>query len=228
MKLILNGENAMRFKTTAQLVGRCRRAAGVAAVGVVFAWPVGAATAPSPVLLCLAPASAQMPGIDSEEAVAAVGEVFKRYLAGPKVRLESLTARLASQAGEEAKEKHCDYVLYTTVKQERKSSSGFLQHLAAGAVEGGASQVAANSGSTGTRVVARAAEGGAANAYYYSSFTRSSDRLTLTARLETADRAVVSEKTEKRKASSDGEDLLTPSVERAGENIIGAVSGAHP
>jgi hypothetical protein len=169
-----------------------------------------------------------MSGMNSEDAVAAVGEVFKRYLAGPKVRLESLTARLASQAGEEAREKHCDYVLYTTVAQERKTSSGFLGRIAAGALQNGASQVAANASSTGTRVAASAAAGGAASTYYYSSFTRSSDRLTLTARLEAADGTLVSEKTEKRKASSDGEDLLTPLVERAAETIVGAVSGARP
>jgi hypothetical protein len=166
--------------------------------------------------------------MNSEDAIAAVGEVFERYLGGPKVRLESLAARLASQAREEAREKHCDYVLYTTVAQVRKTSSGFLERIAAGALEGGASQVAANASSTGTRVAARAAAGGAANTYYYSSFTRSSDRLTLTARLEAADGALVSEKTEKRKASSDGEDLLTPLVVRASEIIVGAVSGAQP
>jgi hypothetical protein len=129
----------MRFSTTAQLARRYRRAACGAALGAVFAWPAGAAPAPSPVQLCLVPASAQMSGMNSEDAIAAVGEVFARYLAGPKVRLESLTARL-----------------------------------------------------------------------------------------EAADGALVSEKTEKRKASSDGEDLLTPLVVHASEIIVGAVSGAQP
>jgi hypothetical protein len=139
-----------------------------------------------------------------------------------------LTARLATQAREEAQEKHCDYVLYATVTQKRKSSSGILERFAAGAVEGGASQVAASASDTGTRVVARAAAGGASNTYYYSSFTRSSDRLTLTTRLEANEGVLVSENTEKRKASSDGEDLLTPLVVHASESIVGAVSGARP
>ena len=200
--------------------------ASIAALGVVFAGPAGAASTP-PVQLCLAPASAQMSGMNGEDAVAAVDEVFKRYLAGPKVRLEPLTARLASQARLEAREKHCDYVLYTTVTQVRKTSSGFLEHIAAGAVAGGASQVASNASSTGARVAASAVAGGASHTYYYSSFTRSNDRLTLTARLEAADGAVVAEKTDKRKASSDGEDLLTPLVVNASEIIVGAMSGAQ-
>jgi len=46
--------------------------------------------------------------------------------------------------------------------------------------------------------------------------------MTLGYRLETADGKVLVEKKEKRKATSDGEDLLTPMVARAAEAIVAA------
>ncbi|MEJ1963468.1 MAG: hypothetical protein WDO56_18685 [Gammaproteobacteria bacterium] len=194
---------------------------------LVAAQAAAAAPGAGAIHVCLAPPSAQMPGVSSGDATAAVRNVFKSYLAGPSLAVEMLDARLASQAREEAKQKHCGYVLYTTVAQERKKSSGFLGRIAAGALQSGASQVAASSGSTGTRVLASATAGGAASTYY-SSFTESSDKMTLTARLESADGSLVSENTEKRKASSDGEDLLSPLVERAAERIVSAMTGAKP
>ncbi len=187
-----------------------------------------AANGESPVHLCIAPPSAQIPGMDSEAALAAVRDVFTTYLAGPKVRIEPLTARLASQAREEASQKRCAYVLFTKVNQERKTkSTGLLGRIAAGALQSGASQVAANSGSTGTRVLASAAAGGAS----YSNFgysTQTSDQLTLTARLEAGDGRLLSEKVDKRKAASDGEDLLTPLVERAAEAVVSAMRPTKP
>ena len=73
------------------------------------------------------------------------------------------------------------------------------------------------------RVAAGAAAGAASSAvsdYAYGS--RSKDELTLKYRLETGAGAVLAEKSEKRKAKSDGEDLLTPVVQRASEAIVEA------
>jgi hypothetical protein len=207
------------------------RLTGVASVSVLCVlgtMPMIAAAAESPVRLCLAPPSAQMPGVNSEDALASVRTVFTTYLTGPSLRVEPLTARLASQTREEAKQKGCTYVLYTKVNQERKTkSTGLLGRIAAGALQNGASQVAASSGSAGTRVLASAAAGGAASTYY-GSYTQTSDKLTLTTRLEAGDGRLLSEKTETRKAGSDGEDLLTPMVERASETVVGAMSKGKP
>jgi hypothetical protein len=214
MKLTKNREKAMRLCFTALCV-------------LVTAQAGAATPSASSVRVCLVSPRAQIPGVSADESAAAVRDAFKSFLTGPNLGVEVLSARLTSQAREEAKQKDCRYVLYTTVTQERKMKSGLLGRIAAGAVESGASQVAANAGSTGTRVLARAAAGGAGSAYY-SSFTRSSDKLTLTARLESADGSVLSQSSEKRKANSDGEDLLTPLVERVAERIVTAVSGVAP
>jgi hypothetical protein len=74
-------------------------------------------------------------------------------------------------------------------------------------------------------VAASAAAGAAsAAAWDFATAVRTKDELTLTYRLEGADGAKLVEKTEKRKAESDGEDLLTPLVERAAEAIAAAVT----
>ena len=52
--------------------------------------------------------------------------------------------------------------------------------------------------------------------------TKSKDELTLDYRLETPDGAVVIKNSAKAKASSDGQDLLTPLVERAAEEVVTA------
>ncbi|HUF35345.1 MAG TPA: hypothetical protein VMN37_05300, partial [Gemmatimonadales bacterium] len=56
--------------------------------------------------------------------------------------------------------------------------------------------------------------------------TRSKDEMGLSYRLESADRKVLTEKTVKRKASSDGEDLLTPLAQQAAEAVAAAVAAA--
>jgi hypothetical protein len=177
--------------------------------------------------ICLAPASAQIPDMRSDEAGTAVGQMFTSYLTGPSLSVVPLTARLASQAREEARQKNCVYVLFASVRQERKTqTTGLLGRIAAGALQNGASQVAANTGSAGTRVVASAAAGGAANTYIASS-TRIRDTLELEYRLESADGKTLTAHTEKRKATSDGEDLLTPLVEQAAEAVASKVTSAR-
>ena len=186
--------------------------------------PASAADAAKPTRICLAPPSAQIPGTNNDEALASVREVFTKYLTGPTVGVQPLEARLTSQAREEAKQKQCAYVLYTKVVQERKTrSSGFLGRVAAGAIQGGASQVAGSTSSVGTRVIASAAAGGASSGYY-GSWTQSSDKLTLTARLESGEGRVLTDKSATRKAGSDGEDLLTPLVEQASEQVMSAMA----
>jgi hypothetical protein len=211
----MNRENAMRTGFLA---------ASLLMVSVTSAVAQGANT----IHLCLVPPSTQVPDASSTDAAAAVRDAFTHYLTGPSVDVEMLTAPLVSQAREEAKQKQCRYILYATATQQRKKSSGLLGRVAATAVQSGASQVASSTGSTAARVVARATADGAGHMYDQTSFTRSNDVLTLTVRLESADGKALSDNTEKRTASSDREDLLTPLVERAAERIMNAANGATP
>jgi hypothetical protein len=99
--------------------------------------------------------------------------------------------------------------------------------VAGGAVQQGAWTVVGSAGSTVGRVVAGAAAGAASSAvsdYAYSS--RIKDELTLKYRLESGSGAVLVERSEKRKARSDGEDLLTPVVQRASEAVVEAAKSS--
>lgn len=173
--------------------------------------------------ICLAPAmvEAAPSGVDP---MAAVRETFTGFLTGPSLAVTPLEARLVSQVREEAKLAGCPFLLLPTIKHERKTGGGGLfGKVASGAVQQGAWTVAGSAGSTVERVVAGAAAGAATSAAYdYAAGSRIKDELTLSYRLESAAGAELLEKSEKRKAKSDGEDLLTPMVQRAAEAIVTA------
>jgi hypothetical protein len=187
-----------------------------------------AQAAPRVTQICLAPAAVEAApnGVDP---LGAVRETFTSFLSGPSLGVAPLNARLQSQVREEAKLASCRYLLLTTVKHERKTGGGgLLGRVAGGAVQHGAWSVAGATGSTVGRVVAGAAAGAASSAAYdYAASSRNKDELTLTYRLESAGTVLV-EKSGKRKAKSDGEDLLTPLVQRASEAIANAVTARGP
>ncbi len=179
---------------------------------------------PNATQICLAPATVEAAptGVDP---VAAVRETFSSFLTGPSLGVTPLNARLQSQVREEAKLANCSYLLLTTIKHERKTGGGLLGRVAGGAVHHGAWSAVGATGSTVGRVVAGAAAGAASSAAYdYAATSRNKDELTLTYRLESGSGAVLVEKSDKRKARSDGEDVLTPLVQRAAETVVGAVA----
>ena len=176
--------------------------------------------------ICLAPASVESAVGNAAEAMAAVRESFTSYLTGPSLKVTPLSARLESQAREEAKATNCPYLLLTTVKHVRKTGgSGFLRRIAGGAVQEGVWSAGAATNSTAGRVATSAAAGAAgAAASDFASSVKTKDEMTLTYRLESAAGNALVDKTEKRKAKSDGEDLLTPLVEHAAEAVAVAVA----
>jgi len=96
-------------------------------------------------------------------------------------------------------------------------------HAASGAVQEGAWNVMTSTHSTTTKVAAGAAMSAASATREVVSSFRAKDELTLGWRLEGQDGRVLVDKSEKRKASSDGEDVLTPLVEHASESIVTAI-----
>ena len=183
-----------------------------------------AAAAPKATHICLAPVAVEAApkGMDP---VGAVRDAFTSFLTGPSLAVQPLSARLQSQVREEAKLAGCRFLLLPSLKHQRKTGGGLLGKVAGGAVQQGAWAVAGSAGSTAGRVVAGAAAGaasGAVSEYAYGS--RNKDELTLSYRLESGGGAVLAEKSEKQKAKSDGEDLLTPVVQRAAEAVAAAVA----
>jgi hypothetical protein len=175
--------------------------------------------------ICLAPATVESAVGNSADAMNAVRETFASFLTGPSLAVRPLNARLQSQVREEAKAAGCSYLLLPTVKHEHKSGGGgLLGRMAGGAVEQGAWRAGAAAGTTAGGVAAGAAAGAAgAAANNYASSVRTKDELALSYRLESAEGKVLLDKSEKRKAKSDGEDLLTPLVQHASEAVAAAV-----
>ena len=172
--------------------------------------------------ICLAPATIETAPTDVDP-ITAVQETFTSFLTGPALSVKPLTSRLQSQARAEAKLDGCPYLLLPTLKHERKSSGGGLfSKMASGAVQQGAYSVSGAAGSSVGRAVAGAAAGAATSAANdYASGSKVKDELTLSYRLESVPAgAVLLEKSGKRKAKSDGEDLLTPLVQQASEAIV--------
>lgn len=175
--------------------------------------------------ICLAPATVEA-SASSDAAIGAVQEAFTTYLSGPTLATQPLKARLTSQVRQEAHQAGCPYLLLATVKHEKKRGSGILGRVAAGAVQQGAWEAGMGSGSAAGRIAGQAAYGaaGAAATAAYASTFHAKDELTLSYRLESPEGKVLAEDRDKRKAKADGEDLLTPLVEKAAEAIAGVVS----
>jgi hypothetical protein len=174
--------------------------------------------------ICLMPTSVQMVSGSTDAAVTAVRATFSSFLTGPSLGVVELKARLQSQAREEAKQANCPYVLITSLKQERKTDRGILRRATSGAIEAGAGQVIGSARSTEARIAAGAASQAAAAVREVSYSFKTKDEVELKYRLESATGAVLLDKTEKRTAKSDGEDVLTPLVERASEAIAAQVT----
>ena len=105
----------------------------------------------------------------------------------------------------------------------KKSGGSVLGQVAAGAVREGAYAAGQATGTTAGRVAGGAVYSAANQAAWnYATTTRTKDELTLGYRLESADGAVLLDKKEKRQAKADGEDLLSPLVQAASEEIVAA------
>lgn len=206
-----------------------RRALAVAWMLPALAGRVAAQNQPAVTRICLAPASVEASSGSATAAIDAARETFTAYLTGPSLRAEALTARLASQVRQEAKQAGCPYLLLTTIKHEQKRRGGsLLGRMAAGAAQQGAWEAGVASGSAAGRIAGTAAYGAAGQAAYnYAVTVHNNDELTLGYRLETPDGGVLIEKRDHRKAKQDGEDLLTPMVQAAAERIAAAGTGAR-
>jgi len=177
----------------------------------------------APVRICLVRAAVEG-GNNGQAAADAIRASFTAFLTGPSLTSQALQAPLASQAREEAKVAGCPFVLLTNVKLvSRRSGGGLLGKVAAGAVRQGAVEAGVGGGSATARIAGSAASGAIQQATQdFATTTRNKDEVTLGFRLETADGTVLVEKKEKRSASSDGEDLITPLVQSASEKIVEA------
>jgi hypothetical protein len=195
----------------------------VAALSVVSA--AAAPQQPSgPASTCVALMIPSVQGVDGNATsfAIAVRDLFGSYLKGPSIRTEPLEARLASQAALEAREKQCGQMLLVTV--QRKRASGGASRVLGQAAGVAVMRTPLGSGVTGA-VASGATWAGGEAIYRFASEIRAKDELELSYRLGAPDAVErVRPVTSKAKAQSDGEDLLTPLVEKAANGILTAAT----
>jgi hypothetical protein len=181
--------------------------------------------APAAAPTCLGVMMPSVQGVEgsASEMAAAVRDLFVGFLHGPAIQPTSLEARLPSQAVLEARQNGCGQVLITSVSRKRPGGSKFAGML------GKAAETAAWRMPYGEGVSAAVASGAAiAGAQAISglaSDTKLKDEIELHYRVGTPE-LVVNAKPQsvKAKAEVDGEDLLTPLVERAAQDVASIVA----
>ncbi len=177
---------------------------------------------------CIAVMTPELEGVPGNAADSASGarDLIASYLQGPTIKAIALEAKLPSLAAEEAKQKGCASILVTSIRR-KSSSHGFLKAL--GQAAGSSSYSLPYGGSSVGSTIARA--GTTAGLQTVSSMaqsTKAKDELSLEYKLESADGTVeFGPKAEHRTAKIDGEDLLTPVVERVAESIVAQNVAGH-
>lgn len=182
------------------------------------------AAAAQPADVCIAVMAASVTGVDGNAAEAgeALRDLLVSFLTGPSMQPLALEARVRPLALEEAKQKGCAYFVTTTAARKRGGNGGL------GRVLGQAAETASwyIPGGSGGAAVGRAVSAGTARSLgNMAATTRAKDemRLEWTITSLAAGARPASPRSEKLKATSDGEDLLTPLVQRAAESIVETV-----
>jgi hypothetical protein len=174
---------------------------------------------------CIAIVLPSVTGVDGNatDVAAAARELFAAYLTGPSLRAVSLEARLVTQAVEEARQKGCGQILVTSLSRKR-GGNGLGRAL--GQAAGTAAWYVPGVGGTAGMVARGAVIAGAQAVSSLAQTTKAKDELRLDYKISPLDAAAAAKaETLKAKAASDGEDLLTPLVEKASEAVAGRVAG---
>jgi hypothetical protein len=173
------------------------------------------------VRICQMMPKAQVTTGSAAQAAEAVRNAFAGFLTGPRLEIASLNARLPSQAMEEARQSECDYVLYASITQKKRSGGGMFSRAVGNVVGAAAGNIPVNT--PGEAAARGAVITGVYTTANIASNIKAKDEITLEYKLEAVGGAQPAlSKTEKAKAKSDGEDVVTPLIERAAEAIVAA------
>ena len=181
-----------------------------------------ASTQPAPACVGVMAGTVTGVGGNAAESGEALRDLLVSFLSGPSMAPIALESRVRIQAIEEAKQKGCAYVVTTAATMKRGGGSSFGRVL--GQAAGNAAWYIP--GGSGMAAAGRAVSAGTARALGdMAATTRSKDemRLEWTVTSLAAGARPGSPRREKLKASADGEDLLSPLVQRAAEAIVGTV-----
>ena len=154
-------------------------------------------------------------------------------MGGPAVEIAALDSHIAMQLQAEAQQKQCDYILFSSVAVKH-NSGGFGKFAKFGGMAASMTPVGmmsksmagAAAASAAAQVAAQSAQQQAMN--QLAGFTgqiKSKDDVTVQYQLiPTGQTAPVAQNSLKGKAKSDGEDVLTPLLQQAATDVLGAAS----
>ena len=165
----------------------------------------------------------QLTSGDSAQAAETLRKSFAGYLNGPTIEVVTLSARLPTQALDEARQSQCDYILSASMNV-KKGGGGSMFGRAVGNIAGSAAGHIPGGGSATTGAARSAAITGVYTTAAIASSIKAKDELSLEYKLDSVETSkTVLSNTAKAKAKSDGEDILTPSVETAARTIVSTV-----
>jgi hypothetical protein len=151
--------------------------------------------------------------------------LLSRYLAGPNVELMPMQAVLPTQVEEEAQQKECDYILFAALTQQAQKRSGGFSLLKNAHAMTGMVPVLGMTGRTGALVGQAAAQTAVNLAAEVSAGVKAKSEVSLEYRLIAPGAASPAlANTEKAKADADGQDVITPIVERVAAAVVGTAA----
>ncbi|MEZ5288673.1 MAG: hypothetical protein R2712_28470 [Vicinamibacterales bacterium] len=159
---------------------------------------------------------------DGPDLASGLRDLVASFLKGPSLRTVALEARLPAQALEEARAQECGTVL--TIALTRKRGGRGLGRVIGDAAGSAAWHMPYGGSSAASTAVRSAAIAGTAAVSSVASNTRVRDELQIEYRLTSDAGAALSEGKDRVKAASDGEDLVTPLVERMATAVAAATS----
>lgn len=160
-------------------------------------------------------------GLNAGDLAAAVRSTFVQYLKVQNLEIVTLDAKLASVIDTEAKQKECDYVLYSNVSHKKDGGFGSMFGSTLGMAVGNVG--IGHTGSTVGNVAGQIATQAIVSAATVSSNVRSKDEITLDVRLNKIDGTQAFAKVYKAKAKSNGDDIVSNAIEQAAQAIVSAV-----
>lgn len=156
-------------------------------------------------------------GVDNNQMALGIRDAVAGYFQGTNVEIVALEARIPQALANEAKEKGCAYILNVAVSQ-KKGGGGFGKMFAT--VAPIVSSVVPMAGMAGM-IAGSVAQTAVMSAANMSSNTKAKDTITLEYSLNAADGGAVKiTNSAKAKAKSDGEDVLSPMMEKMAEAIL--------
>ena len=190
---------------------------------VAVGWATLSSAQDAPAQPCIGVMAPTLAGFDGDATVAgtAMRDLMVKTLSGPMMRPVVLESRVRAQAIQEAINAGCSQVVTMALTRKHAGSGSSLGRAVGHAAGSAAWQIP---GGSSAAAAARAAGVGAAQVLNdVSSTTRAKDEVriewTLTPVAADGKGAPLS-RTDKAKATSDGEDLITPLLQRAAETIV--------